>query len=113
MDKAIGAVVAVVAILALALGAVCGVAWGLSKAWQSPAMVAALARQESARADTLQAQADKERAAADAAGAWSRSSSLLAIEWSRRWPLAPSFWVALFSVWPRRPCFGCLDWRAG
>jgi len=87
MDKAIGAVVAVVAILALALGAVCGVAWGLSKAWQSPAMVAALARQESARADTLQAQADKERAAADAAGAWSRSSSLLAIEWSRRWPL--------------------------
>ncbi len=87
MEKSIAAVVGVVAILALALGAVAGVALGLSKAWASPAVVTQIARQQSARADELQAKADTEKANAAAAGAWSRSSSELAIAWARRWPL--------------------------
>jgi hypothetical protein len=97
MDKSIaGGVVAVVVILALALGGLAGVAMGLSRAWSSPEVVAQIARQEAARADKLQADAETEKAKADAAGAWSRSVQLLAIEWGRRWPVA--VWIVLAAV---------------
>lgn len=91
-------VLAVVVVLALALGALAGVTLGMAKAWQAPAVVAQIARQESARADELEAKADTAAAGAAAAGAWSRSSSLLAIEWARRWPEVVVLVLVAFTI---------------
>lgn len=88
MEKFAAVSLSVVLVLALVLGAGVGVAFGLYRAWQDPAVVEQMARQEQARADRLAADAAAERSRADAVGAWSRSSQLLAIEAGRRWPAA-------------------------
>lgn len=85
MEKFAGFAVVLVLVLALVVGAGAGLAWGVYRVWSSPAVVDQIVRQEAARADKLAAEADEARAAAEAAGAWSRSVQLLAIEAGRRW----------------------------
>lgn len=80
-------------VLALSILAGCGVDEGMKARLADPQIIAELARQESARADKMQAeaagalaQAEKTQAEAAAAGAWSQSESQLAGEWAKRWP---------------------------
>lgn len=83
MNKSIVAAAVVVLVLAVVVLAACSPKVDS----QVAAVVEQKARQEGARADELQARADEAKARAAAAWSWSGSSSILAAEWGRRWPV--------------------------
>ena len=97
-------VAAAAAVLVLAATG-CGVDEGLHARLADPAILEQVARQESARADALQAEASQlqavaaqEQARADAAGGWARSEQVLAIEWSKRWPMVVALVVLAVAI---------------
>lgn len=87
MEKVLTFALGSIIVLALILGAALGVAWGMSRAWSSPEVVQAVARQERARAESLEAQAEAERHSAMAAGELARSVAALTAELNQTWGL--------------------------